>query len=126
MRELEAVLARGGAVALLCDRDLNGRGVAVDFFGERTTLPAGPVTLAHRTGATLLPAAAYFEPGGGHRVVVANPIAVDGGRRRAEVVAEGTQAVASAVEKLISAAPEQWHLLQPNWPSDREPAEIGA
>lgn len=121
MRELEAVLARGGAVALLCDRDLRGRGVAVDFFGERTTLPAGPATLAHRTRATLLPVAAYFEPGGGHRVVVSDPIAVDPDGDRAKVVAEATQAVALALEKLIAAAPEQWHLLQPNWPSDRQP-----
>ena len=29
-----------------------------------------------------------------------------------------TQAMAHELEELISAAPEQWHLLQPNWPSD--------
>ena len=44
-------------VCLLCDRDLEGDGVEVDFFGERTTLPGGPATLALRTGATLVPAA---------------------------------------------------------------------
>jgi KDO2-lipid IV(A) lauroyltransferase len=26
--------------------------------------------------------------------------------------------VAEELEQLISRAPEQWHLLQPNWPSD--------
>ena len=30
-----------------------------------------------------------------------------------------TQDLAHALEDLISRAPEQWHLLQPNWPSDR-------
>ena len=29
-----------------------------------------------------------------------------------------TQDIANALEELITAAPEQWHLLQPNWPSD--------
>ena len=29
-----------------------------------------------------------------------------------------TQDVAAALEDLIRAAPEQWHLMQPNWPSD--------
>jgi lauroyl/myristoyl acyltransferase len=24
------------------------------------------------------------------------------------------------MESLIRAAPQQWHLVQPNWPSDRE------
>ena len=43
-------LRDGHVVALLCDRDIEGTGVEVDFFGERTTLPAGPATLALRTG----------------------------------------------------------------------------
>ena len=30
------------------------------------------------------------------------------------------EALANELETLIRAAPEQWHLLQPNWPSDRE------
>ena len=29
-----------------------------------------------------------------------------------------TQDLARALEDLIRRAPEQWHLLQPNWPSD--------
>ena len=31
-----------------------------------------------------------------------------------------TQALAGELEWLIRQAPEQWHLLQPNWPSDFE------
>jgi lauroyl/myristoyl acyltransferase len=37
-------------------------------------------------------------------------------------VVAATQALATALEGLIAAAPEQWHLFQPNWPSDREAA----
>ena len=33
----------------------------VEFFGERTTLPAGAVTLGLRTGAPVLPTAVYYE-----------------------------------------------------------------
>jgi hypothetical protein len=29
--------------------------------------------------------------------------------------------LAAELEVLISRAPEQWHLLQPNWPTDRDP-----
>jgi KDO2-lipid IV(A) lauroyltransferase len=35
-------------------------------------------------------------------------------------IARITQSLAHEFETLIRAAPEQWHLLQPNWPSDRE------
>ena len=48
MKDLQGMVERNGAAALLCDRDLRGRGVPVEFFGEKTTLPAGPVSLAMR------------------------------------------------------------------------------
>ncbi len=58
-------------VCLLCDRDLDRSGVEVEFFGERTTLPAGPATLAIRTGAPLLPVGCYFTAKyNGHHAVV--------------------------------------------------------
>jgi lauroyl/myristoyl acyltransferase len=107
-------------VCLLSDRDLTGDGVEVDFFGERTTLPAGPATLALRTGAALLPVAVYFEAGRNHRGVVRPPIVTARSRRLRDDIARITQALAREFEILIRVAPEQWHLLQPNWPSDRE------
>ncbi|MBK9178443.1 MAG: phosphatidylinositol mannoside acyltransferase [Acidimicrobiales bacterium] len=104
-------------VCLLCDRDLTGDGVEVEFFGERTTLPPGPATLALRTGAPLLPTAVYFE-GEGHRCVVRPPLAVERLGRLRDDVTRVTQDLAGELERLIRAAPEQWHLMQPNWPSD--------
>ncbi len=108
-------------VCLLCDRDLTGTGVPVDFFGERTTLPGGPATLALRTGAPVVPIAVYAS-WRGHEAILRPPL--DTSRRatfRADV-ARITQDVASELEVLIRRAPDQWHLLQPNWPSDRAAA----
>ncbi len=112
-------LRAGQTVALVCDRDIEGDGVSVEFFDERTTLPAGPATLALRTGAVLLPCAYLFDGRRGHRAVVLPPLDVrrSGGGLRADV-ARVTQDLARAFEGLVRRAPEQWHLLQPNWPSD--------
>lgn len=99
-------------VALVSDRDIAGGGIEVEFFGERTTLPAGPATLASRLGVPLLPTAVYFK-GDGHHAVVRPPVPLEGD------AATVTQALAHELEDLIRAAPEQWHLFQPNWPSDR-------
>jgi len=116
-RKVLRALRRNEVVGLLCDRDIDGNGVEVDFFGERTTLPAGPVTLALRTGAALLPTAVYFE-GDGHRGVIHPPLPLERtGSLRADVAA-GTQTLADALQAMIARAPEQWHVLQPNWPSD--------
>lgn len=111
---LRRALAEGKVVALLADRDLSGRGVPVDFFGEKTTLPAGPVSLALRAGAPLLPVGTYFQEGGGHHVRIHPPLTLTGERKN-----EGVARMAAALEELIEVAPEQWHLFQPNWPSDR-------
>ena len=115
-----AALHANKVVCLLSDRDIGGGGVEVEFFGERTTLPGGPLTLALRTGAVVLPTAVYFEGRTGHRAVIGRPLPLEReGRLRADV-ARGTQALAVELEHLIRRAPEQWHLFQPNWPSDRE------
>jgi phosphatidylinositol dimannoside acyltransferase len=117
-RSVVAAIKQRHVVGLLSDRDIGGGGVEVTFFGERTTLPSGPAVLALRTGAPLLPTATYDRPGGQHEGVVRPPIPVErSGRFRADV-ARVTQAIADELEVLIRAAPEQWHLMQPNWPSD--------
>jgi lauroyl/myristoyl acyltransferase len=118
-RELVAAIKERHVIALLVDRDISGGGVEVSFFGEKTTLPSGPAVLALRTGAPLLPTAVY-DRGRGHHGVVRPPIPVERRGSFRDDVARITQAMADELESLIRAAPEQWHLMQPNWPSDRD------
>ncbi len=112
-------LKRNEVVCLLSDRDLDGRGVDVEFFGERTTLPAGPATLGIRTGAPILPTAVYFTPRyNGHFGLVRPPLDTTRSGALRDDVARVTQRLAHELELLITRAPQQWHLFQPNWPSD--------
>jgi lauroyl/myristoyl acyltransferase len=106
-------------LALLCDRDLTGTGPEVEFFGERTTLPGGPATLALRTGAALLPTAVYFDGPDTRRSAVLPALDTTRHGKLRDDVQRVTQDLAHELEGLIRRAPEQWHLLQPNWPSDR-------
>ncbi len=111
-------LRAGHIAGLVSDRDLVGNGVEVEFFGERTTLPGGAATLALRTGAPLVPVVVYSGPGNWHTGVVHAP--VDTTRRGSlrEDIARVTQELATIFENDIRCHPEQWHLYQPNWPSD--------
>lgn len=118
-REVEQAIKRGAAVALLADRDLTKRGHEVEFFGERTTLPGGPATLAQRTGVPVVLAGTFFTPSG-YRVTL-DEIDMTG----ASDAVEMTQRIAQAMEATIRTAPDQWHLLQPNWPSDFAAREVG-
>ncbi|MEL6985667.1 MAG: phosphatidylinositol mannoside acyltransferase, partial [Actinomycetota bacterium] len=112
---------RNDVVCLVADRDIGGTGIEMDFFGERTSLPVGPALLARRTGAPLLPTAIYFR-GRQRLAVVAEPIEAGAGRGRAENE-RLTRAVTDQLERMIAAAPEQWHVLEPNWPTDDEAAD---
>jgi KDO2-lipid IV(A) lauroyltransferase len=122
-RKLIRILRNGGAVALVADRDVTGRGVEVDFFGERTSMPAGAVALAELTGAALFPVGVYFRDGKGYRIVVHDPVQLPDLPDREERVAAGVQEFAHVLEDIIREEPSQWHLFQPNWPSDARFAE---
>jgi KDO2-lipid IV(A) lauroyltransferase len=107
-------------LCLLSDRDLIGGGPEVEFFGERTTLPGGAATLALRTGAPILPTGVYFTNRvDGHFGWVRPPVPAERqAKRLRDDVARITQDVAVELEILIRRNPSQWHLFQPNWPSD--------
>jgi len=120
---VSAALRANHVVCLLCDRDIprGGKrsGVEVQFFGERTTVPAGPALFAIRTGAALLPVATYFTSRvDGHHAVIRPPIPVERAASLRESIRVVTQALTTEVEELVRKEPAQWHLFQPNWPSD--------
>ncbi len=121
-RSIMATLRQGGLVGLLSDRDLVGNGVEVEFFGETTTMPAGPATLALRTGAQLVTGAVFSGPGSDHRGVVEPPLDTTRYGSLREDVARLTQDMATRFEGLIRQAPEQWHVFQPLWLADRPEA----
>jgi KDO2-lipid IV(A) lauroyltransferase len=118
VRLLDA-LREGRVVGLLADRDLAGNGVEVEFFGEKTTLPAGPALLALRSGAPLMTCAIYQRPGGRYHAILQAPLDSTRRGRMRQDVQRLTEDTARALEDLIRISPEQWHLFQPNWPSDR-------
>jgi phosphatidylinositol dimannoside acyltransferase len=119
-RAVLGALKQNEIVCLLSDRDIRHGGVEVEFFGERTTLPAGPATLGLRTGAPVLPTAVYFtgrrRPS--HFGLVRPPLDLTRTGDLRDDVARVTQDLAHELEVLIRRHPSQWHMFQPNWPSD--------
>lgn len=112
-------LKQGQVLCLLADRDIQGNGIPVEFFGEKTTLPGGPATLALRTGSPLIPSAVYWRGNTRHAISTPPLDTTRRGKLRQDI-ARVTQDLARDFEFLISQAPEQWHMLSPNWPSDYE------
>jgi lauroyl/myristoyl acyltransferase len=116
LRGLLRALRAGRLVALVCDRDLTGHGLAVRMFGDTVTLPGGPASLALKTGAPLLPCSVYHDRRLGHWVAVVHPPVrlQPSGDQRVDALAL-TQLLATEFERLIRQAPEQWHVLSRFW-----------
>ena len=77
-----------------------------------------PATLGLRTGAHLLPSAIYFRDPYGCHAHIGPPVDFERQGRLRDDIGRLTQVLADELEVLIRRAPEQWHLMQPNWPSD--------
>lgn len=121
VRAAMRLLRANGVLALTGDRILGANGVAVDFFGHPALLPQGPVVLAQRTGAPLLPATLHNLPGGRYLIALRPPLPlVATGRARADLAAN-MRLVAAAMEETIRAAPEQWIMLDPLWVEELAP-----
>ncbi|MQY28949.1 Phosphatidylinositol mannoside acyltransferase [Nocardia sp. RB56] len=113
--QLAERLRANQVICLLGERDLTGKGVPVNFFGERTWMPAGAAKLAVDTGAALLPVHAWFtevDDREGWAVKVDPEVDVSGG------IEAATQTLADRFAANIAEHPADWHMLQPLWESD--------
>jgi phosphatidylinositol dimannoside acyltransferase len=118
MLGLFRALKRGEIIALPCDRVTGDSTRPVEFFGTPARLPDGPVRVALRTGAPLIPAFVLRRPDDTFVIQVEPPLDL---RRTGDVeadVADGMQKVVRSMEHYIAQRPEQWLVAAPVWPMD--------
>lgn len=120
LREIFGVLRRGEVLGLLVDWGYRSDGIPVRLFNAWTTLPAGPATLAAKTGARILPLAVRRDTDGRYHVTWSSHI--DVASMEPAELQRATQAMADALAMSVAAAPEQWYSFKPIWPAD--PAEM--
>jgi phosphatidylinositol dimannoside acyltransferase len=113
-RRLSEALAKNRIVALVADRDLTGKGIPVEMFGRVRKLPTGPAALSISSGAPVVIVGIFDDGDGWHQVIGPTLVAERTTDRRADVTAL-TRRIAAEFERLISAAPANWHLFQPGW-----------
>ncbi len=105
-------LARGEVVCMLGDRALPGAPVArVPFLGALADLPAGPLRLAAACRAPLVGCFLLKSGRRSYRIRVIGPLQLRGRPGPATVAAWGR-----IVERVVRAAPDQWHNFYRFWP----------
>jgi phosphatidylinositol dimannoside acyltransferase len=106
----------GDCAVIVCDRDFFQNGVAVEFFGVKTTLPPGAVRIARDTGAAIVPVFGKRVPGG-HEFSIYEPFTVEKTAYLHRDIEIGMAGVVTAMETAIAAIPDQWVMFQSVWPS---------
>jgi KDO2-lipid IV(A) lauroyltransferase len=111
-------LRRGEVIALPCDRAVGDNVRLVEFFDGMARLPDGPVRVALRTGAPLIPAFVHRLPDDSFRVEVEPPLELPDSGEIEQDVAAGMEMVVDVMERHITRHPEQWLVAAPVWPLD--------
>jgi KDO2-lipid IV(A) lauroyltransferase len=114
LRGMFRVLRDNGNLVLFCDGGYRRGDVPVELFGEATTFPIGPATLAAKTGAPLLTVACR-RTGEDRFVTRGLPLIHCRSTEPAEIQ-RATQAVADALSSVIAEDPGQWYMFRPVWP----------
>ena len=117
----------GGVVALMGDRDIEGPRASLPFFGEEALMPVGPIEVALRTGAPLLPCFTIRTRGGNIEAFVEERLELQWtGDMEADARA-GALLFLQRLERRLREHPDQWVVLESIWDggtAGSEPAPV--
>lgn len=115
LRQALQAMKRGEAVMAVADRDLQGHGMKVPFFGEPASIPTGVIDLAVHTGAPLIPGFCYRLASGRFRIEFGDEIILDRSGRDEITVERNLRRVVAVMEHYIRKAPDQWWVMESIW-----------
>jgi len=108
-------LRGGGIVYIVIDQNPPYPDITVDFFGYPVPSFKGPVVLALRTGATILPAFIVYENGWRHKLIIDKPFPLETTGDNERDVAHNLARLMKLLEGYIEQYPEQWWWWHRRW-----------
>ncbi len=105
--EMLRTLRGNGVLAMLVDRPYSGTGLPVQQFGHTTEFSTAAATLAHHTGASIVPAFVMRQPDSRYHAFCEPAVEQATGPLR-ETLADNVQRIADIFTALIAQHPEQW------------------
>ncbi|HEX3629016.1 MAG TPA: hypothetical protein VHW91_00980 [Candidatus Dormibacteraeota bacterium] len=116
-RDIMRLLKDHRMVVLAMDRDILNTGQRFRFFGRLTRFPTGPVEIALKTGAPILPAFCIRDRNDAYIAVGEAPIFLTPSEDHEGDVRSAMEQILSTFERYIKRYPDQWHVLEPIWPA---------
>jgi KDO2-lipid IV(A) lauroyltransferase len=108
-------LRGGGIVYIVIDQNPPYPDIMVDFFGYAVPSFKGPVVLALRTGATILPAFIVYSNGWRHKLFIEKPFVLESAGDQEGDVVHNLARLMKLTEGYIVQYPEQWWWWHRRW-----------
>ncbi len=99
------------------DQNFGTGGVFVNFFGEKAATATGPVILAQRTKAALIPCFIRRLPDDQHQIIFEPELKLEEGKDPREVVLVNIQKLTDIIESYIRRYPAEWGWIHRRWKS---------
>ncbi len=112
-------LRRNEVVLVVGERLIDGDGIEVEFFGEKTLFPGGAAYWSAKLGAPIVPGFCIRQQDGTYVSHIEAPLELAVAENGEFDVVASTQRLADIIENYIARYPEQWCMLQPIWGNAR-------
>ncbi len=110
-------LRQGGVIYILLDQNPPYADIMVDFFGYPVPSFKGPVVLAMRTGASILPTFIVAGEDGRHTIIIEKPFPMEISGDKERDVSHNLARLMKLTEGYIERYPEQWWWWHRRWKS---------
>lgn len=109
------ILKNNGIIAIPTDWDSRGTARIYDFFGKKAYIPSGPVEIAMRSGAALIPSFIYRKNKYDHFMEVGHPLELETEGEKKELIYKNTAKMANVLQKYIKEHIDQWEMFHDIW-----------
>jgi KDO2-lipid IV(A) lauroyltransferase len=99
------------------DQNFGTAGVFVDFFGRKAATATGPVVLAQRTGAVILPCFIVRQADDTHKIIFEPFLNLEEKGSEEEVIVKNVQKITGIIESYIRRYPREWGWIHRRWKS---------
>jgi len=102
------------------DQNFGTGGVFVDFFGRKAATATGPVVLAQRTKAALLPCFIIRQKDDLHKIIFEPALNLEPGKDFQETTVINIQRLTNIIESYINKYPAEWGWIHRRWKSQMQ------
>lgn len=102
---------------ILLDQNFGTGGIFVNFFGRMAATATGPVVLAQRTGAEIIPCFILRQPDDTHEIIFEPPLILEKAKDSRETIVLNIQRLTDMIESYIRRYPVEWGWIHRRWKS---------